>query len=211
MEERIKEYIDSVFKDVPHCERNDNIKNEIYINLLDKYHDLINEGRNVNEAYAVAISSGGDLSGIVADLKGEQVNYNYNYEKQFEKMYEKQYKREKRKCSKFASWFWPSLVGLYLLVSFIFQGFWYCTWILFILGASVQNFYEFVVKKSNKKARMSALSGGIWTLTTAIYFILSFATMRWDITWILFIVTIGVENLVKSLINNDEVDDNLDD
>lgn len=72
MEERIKNYIESVFRGVPQTEHSESIKNEILQNLLDKYHDLKNEGRNDEEAYAIAISSGGDLSDIVADLKSRQ-------------------------------------------------------------------------------------------------------------------------------------------
>lgn len=97
MENRIRDYIESVFRDVPESERAENIKSEILSNLLDKYHDLKNSGKTDEEAYAMAISSGGDLSGIVSDLKGEKVKYSYAYEKQFERMYEKQYKREKKK------------------------------------------------------------------------------------------------------------------
>lgn len=97
MEEKIKSYVEGVFRDVPKSERAENIKSEILQNLTDKYRDLKREGRDDEEAYAIAISSGGDLSGIVADLKGENVKYSYAYEKQFEKMYDKQYKREKKK------------------------------------------------------------------------------------------------------------------
>lgn len=122
MEEKIRQYIEGVFREVPESERSANIKCEVLQNLLDKYADLKSEGKSDDEAYAVAISSGGDLSGIVADLKGETVPYSYSYEKQFEKVYEKQYRREKKKCSRFDSLLWPLVTCAYLLFSFFVRG-----------------------------------------------------------------------------------------
>lgn len=207
MEQKIREYIDSVFRDVPHSERADNIRNEILQNLLDKYADLLKEGRTADEAYAIAISSGGDLSGIVADLRGESVKYNYNYEKQFDKMYEKQYKREKKKCSRFDSLLWPITVCLYLLYSLLVRGAWAYSWNLFIAASAVSSLYRFLTVKSNRKARRGALSSFVWTATVVVYFILSFATGRWDITWILFILAIAVSNIAEILVFHEEDED----
>ncbi len=211
MEKKIREYIDSVFRDVPHSERADNIRSEILQNLLDKYADLLAEGRTPDEAYAIAISSGGDLSGIVSDLKGEHVKYNYNYEKQFDKMYEKQYKREKKKCARFDSLLWPVTVCVYLLYSFLIRGAWAYSWNVFIVASALSSFYRFLTVKSNRKARRGALSSAVWTATVACYFLLSFLTGRWDITWILFILAIAISNIAEILVFREDDEDDEDD
>lgn len=210
MESRIESYIEGVFRDVPHTERADSIRAEILQNLLDKYHDLIDAGREQEEAYAVAISSGGDLSGIVADLKGEPVNYSYTYEKQFERMYEKQYQQEKRQCRRFESWFWPAVVCVYLAYSFL-RGQWAFSWMIFVAAPAVTNFYRFCVVQSNRKVRRGALSGFIWLTTVFVYLALSFLTMRWDVTWILFLIAVPVTRIADiSVFRDDSEEDSYD-
>ena len=207
MENRIRDYIESVFRDVPKSERAENIKSEILSNLLDKYHDLKNSGKTDEEAYAMAISSGGDLSGTVSDLKGEKVKYSYAYEKQFERMYEKQYKREKKKCKAFSSFLWPIVVCAYLLYSFLVDGAWAYSWIIFIAASAVDCLYAAIVIKSNDGKKNSAIGGAVWTGITAAYFIVSFATMRWDVSWILFVLGVPLANLVRVIANKKEYDD----
>ncbi|GEM_PF-2942170 len=204
MEQKIKNYIETVFRDVPNNERTQNIKTEILQNLLDKYHDLRSEGHDEEEAYALALSSGGDLSGIVADLKGEPTEYNYNYEKQFEKHYEKQYKREKKRCDNFASWYWPLVVCVYLVVSFCLRHVWGYSWIIFPAAAAGNDLYRFCVIKSNRRQRRSALSSLVWLCTVTFYFILSFWTGRWDVTWLMYILAIPVSRLLQAIVFPEE-------
>ncbi len=211
MEDKIRQYIESVFRDVPGSRRADNIRSEILQNLLDKYHDLIAEGKSEEEAYAIAISSGGDLSGIVADLKGENVKYNYNYEKQFDRLYEKQYRREKKKCSRFDSLLWPIVVCVYLLYSFFVPGAWWYSWDIFIFAAAGSSLFRFFTVKSNRKARRSALSNFVWTSTVAIYFVVSFLTDRWDVSWMIFVLAIAVSGIADTLAFPEVDDDDEED
>ena len=204
MEEKIQNYVNGVFRDVPKSERAETIRSEILQNLLDKYRDLKKEGRSDEDAYAIAISSGGDLSGIVADLNGENVKYSYTYEKQFEKMYDKQYKREKKKCAAFSSCLWPITVCLYFLISFLIPGMWGTSWIIFIVAAAVNSLFAYFTFQSNQKKKSEALKSTIWVGIVALYLILSFATGRWDITWILFLLGVAVSNLVRAVTGKDE-------
>ena len=209
MESKIYDYIESVFRGIPQTERATTIKSEIFQNLVEKYRDLKQEGKSDDEAYAIAISSGGDLTGIAADLRGENVPYSYSYEKQFEKVYEKQYKREKKRCNTFYSWYWPVVACVYLLVGFLIRGAWAYSWILFLAAAAGANLYRFFVVKSNVRARRSGLSGAVWTGPVAIYFILSFATMRWDVTWLVFLLGVAASNILHAVIfhSGDSEDD----
>lgn len=207
MEDKIRQYIESVFREVPESTRANNIKGEILQNLLDKFHDLKAEGKSDDEAYAVAISSGGDLSGIVADLKGENVKYNYNYEKQFDKLYEKQYRREKKKCGQFDSLLWPITVCVYILFSFLVPGAWAYSWNLFIAAVATSSLFRFFTVKSNRKARRSALSSFVWTTTVVAYFALSFLSGRWDVSWIVFVLAIAVSRIADTLVFRSEDDE----
>lgn len=207
MEERLKHYIDGMFRDVPKTERAENIKCEILQNLIDRYRDLKAEGKDDEEAYAVAISSAGDLSGIVADLKGEK-DYSYEYEKKYEGLTEKQRRRERKKCRRFAAVYWPVVVCFYFLISFLFR-FWAYSWLIFIAAVTVENLYGFGVYKTDVRRRRNSLYSAIWTGLTVVYFAVSFLTMRWDVTWLIFIMGIALNNVVGALVfhNNDEGDD----
>ena len=204
MEEKIKNYVEGVFRDVPKNERSESIRSEILQNLTDKYRDLKKEGKNDEEAYAIAISSGGDLSGIVADLKGENVKYSYTYEKQFEKMYDKQYKKEKRKCAAFSSCLWPLTVCLYFVISFLIPGIWGVSWIIFIAAVAINNLFAYFTIKSNPKRKSDALRGALWVGIVTLYLILSFATSRWDITWLIFLLGVALSNLFRAVTGKDE-------
>lgn len=206
MEKKIIKYVDGVFAEVPTSERSQRIKEEIVQNLIDKYRDLIKSGKPEEDAYAIAISSGGDLSGIVADLKGETVHYNYNYEKQFCKVYEKEYAREKKKFQTFNSILWPVVTCIYLIFSMLLKSSWYYSWIIFLLGCVVSSAFKFCVVKSNDKVRRGALNSLVWMSATSLYFILSFTILRWDMTWILFVLAIPVNKIVALLVFKEDDD-----
>ena len=58
---------------------------------------------------------------------------------------------------------------------------------------------ESKVKKviNEKKEILKSIKCIIWCLITAIYIILSFATMAWYITWVLFIIGAAITEIVK--------------
>lgn len=209
MEKKIIRYVEGVFAEVPETDRTQRIKDEIIQNLLDKYSDLLKSGKSEEDAYAIAISSGGDLSGIVADLKGETMHYNYNYEKQFCKVYEKEYAREKKKLSSFNSLLWPTATCFYLLFSILLGG-WHYSWIIFLITTTVSSAFKFFTVKSNQKVRRGALNSLIWMSATSLYFIFSFATYRWDMSWILFILAIPVNKMVSLLVFKEDDEPELD-
>lgn len=209
MEKKIIKYVEGVFAEVPSTDKTQRIKEEIIQNLLDKYADLVKSGKSEEDAYAIAISSGGDLSGIVADLKGEDVHYNYNYEKQFCKMYEKEYAREKKKCANFNSMLWPIITCVYLICSFLTYS-WSFSWIIFLLGSLISAVYRFIVIKSNRKVRHGALNSIVWLTAVSLYFILSFTIRRWDMTWILFILAIPVNKMLSLIVFKEDDEPELD-
>lgn len=44
-----------------------------------------------------------------------------------------------------------------------------------------------------------AISGALWIITVLIYLGISFLTMRWTVTWLIFLVAVAVDNIVKAL------------
>ncbi len=89
---------------------------------------------------------------------------------------------------------WSLIVLLYLGGSFL-TGWWHVSWIIFLLGSALQNAIG-IVYFSGKK-RTGSLYGLIWTLTVSIYFIISFATFAWEWTWIIFLVTVALQQVFR--------------
>ena len=66
MEKRLKQYIDFLFSEAGNDSRANEIKEEIYSNTLDRYRDVLAQGKNENEAFNIAVSGIGDVSALIA-------------------------------------------------------------------------------------------------------------------------------------------------
>ena len=56
-------------------------------------------------------------------------------------------------------------------------------------------------QKSRRRAIRSHLDSMLWTLSLSAYFIISFATMKWQFTWIIFLIVIALENAMHALLD----------
>ncbi len=71
MKAKLREYMDTIFADAPDSEEARELKEEMTTNLLDRYDDLLSEGKTPALAYNMAVSGVGDISGLLADLAGK--------------------------------------------------------------------------------------------------------------------------------------------
>ena len=71
MKTKLKDYIEVIFTDAPDTHRARELKEEMYINLCEKYDDLIAEGKTPAAAYHAVISGVGDISELIEELKKE--------------------------------------------------------------------------------------------------------------------------------------------
>lgn len=72
MEDKMRAYMDHLFRDVKPTRKTVELKEEILQNLVDKYHDLLNEGKTEEAAYNIAVASIGDMDELLAGLQKEQ-------------------------------------------------------------------------------------------------------------------------------------------
>lgn len=59
--------------------------------------------------------------------------------------------------------------------------------------------YEKTVKEKKEEKVLDQINGIIWCICVALYFIISFTTMAWHITWVIFIIA-GLITLIVKLI-----------
>lgn len=200
MEDKIRRYIYGAFAEVPPSEKATGTRDEILQNILDKYNDLKAAGKSEEDAYALAISAAGDLSVIIEDLKRGAPAV------RTEQTSEKKVSREKKKCGFFDSILWPVTAVIYFAAGFFAPFTWAFSWNIFILAAAVSTFYRFVITESDRKRKKRYLNGFIWTFTTFLYFAASFATFRWDLTWLMFILAIPVSKIADILVFREDYD-----
>lgn len=68
MREKLKQYIEQLFARAPRTQSAQELKEEMLQNLLDKYDDLIMEGKTEEDAYRLAVAGIGDVSGLIGGL-----------------------------------------------------------------------------------------------------------------------------------------------
>ena len=210
MNSRLREYIDNLFATAPTNMKTVEVKEEILQNLMDKYNDLVAEGKSEDVAFNIAVASIGDVSDLIRELQG--------LPRQYSKMQEQQNDQKQRSALITAM-----AIGLYILspipviiiqneigVVFLFVFVAIATGLLVFNGITkskgqqvpdtmVEEFKEWRERNSGKHQLQKAISSAIWAVGLVVYFLLSFSTGAWYITWVIFLILAAADGIVKAL------------
>lgn len=215
MEDKLRAHMEHLFREVPVTKKSVELKEEILQNLVDKYHDLIAEGKSEEAAYNIAIASIGDISELLDALKEGETTPN--------PMALTEYEHWKKRSAILI----PVAVMLYILCVTppiiaaelnLNEAFGACGLFLFIGIATAIIIYnnmskptvekldntmlnEFKEWKSNqdeKKRARKAINSALWSIIVVLYFLISFSTGAWYITWVIFLIGAAAENIIKA-------------
>ena len=89
---------------------------------------------------------------------------------------------------------WSLTVVIYLAASFITNR-WSVTWIIFLIAALVQQLIRMLMAGSAEKSK--AFNGALWTSAVIVYFIVSFAFSAWAWSWMIFLVTVATQEIMR--------------
>lgn len=112
-----------------------------------------------------------------------------------------------------SSLIWAIGLAVYLVLSFL-TGAWHITWVIFPILGAVNALACALIPAENPTAaqRNNRLRKGInsmiWAIGLALYFIISFATMAWYITWLIFPITGAAQGLVLAILDLKEAVNN---
>jgi len=209
MKEQLIQYVELLFAGAGDCE---DIKQEILQNTLDRYDDLIAEGKVPEAAYRLAITGIGDINEILG-AKSPTIPSMIAM-KEFPD--EDARKRKWIRAVAVALYILcPTplillsevgleIVGLCILLTFVAIA----TVLLIITNKKTPEEAEEERREKEEEARKSPLaksvSGLVWAISLAAYFIISFATLAWHITWVIFPIAGAVEKLLTTIIENNE-------
>lgn len=82
MEPKLRDYIENLFATAPKTKQAYELREEIIRNTIDRYHDLLTEGKSEGEAYNLAIAGIGDINELLEALGGNPIEENAMTEEQ---------------------------------------------------------------------------------------------------------------------------------
>ena len=205
MKEKLQQYMDSLFADAPQTARMSELKEEMLQNLMDKYHDLIEDGKSEESAYDIAVTSIGDVRALIAEQTGGIDE------------------EAKAQASKRSAAYVAVAVGLYItaVVPIILIGGKAGVVLMFIMvaiatglliynGASrpryvksddtvVEEFKAWKEQKKRKDPVKSAIQRAMWLIIVCLYMAISFSTGAWHITWIVFLIGSAISLIISGI------------
>jgi hypothetical protein len=209
MEDRLRSYVDNLFVGVAPTKKAVELKEEMIQNLQDKYRDLISDGKTPEAAYNIAVVGIGDISVLLSELENETAPAD-----------DARFEAAQRRSAMFtavavmlyitsiAQWIMLSIFGIRYA-----ERIGAVVFFAFIAGATgllvfnnmtkpkrykgsdtmVEEFRTWQSNTHQRKSLRKAISAALWTVLTALYFIVSFWTHAWHVTWIIFILGAAIE------------------
>lgn len=209
---QIRQYIDSAFSDVPETYKINELKEELYANLLDKYNEKVSKGKTEQEAYDIAIASIGDIDELV-----ESAREPYGVSLIAQKWQKRSAVIVSISIMLYITCIIPVLIfmnsGMHskwgLIIMFLMIA--AATGMLIYNGMTrprysrandtiVEEFKEWRVSSASAKSVYRSFSGAYWGLVVVIYILFSVVLGYWDVSWIIFILAAAVQNIFKGII-----------
>lgn len=204
MNEKLRRYIDDLFANAPSTVRAVELKEELFQNLTDKYNDLLAEGKSEESAYNIAIASIGDVDSLITGLAGEK-------------------RTVSEKSRKRTAIFVAIAISLYILCPvpvillqnevgvlglFLFVA--VATALLIYNGVTreryvkaddtmVEDFKAWKQHSKQKNKAVDAIIGSFWLIAVCVYFVVSFMTGAWHITWLIFLIAAALASMIRGL------------
>lgn len=204
MREQLIQYVNLLFAGAADCEE---IRAEILQNTLDRYDDLVAQGKSPEAAYRLAISGIGDISEILG-TPSTPVQPQTIKEAIHEEAEDIQHKKMRAVAIVF---YILCIVPLLVLSDLGLDTLGLCLTLALVAAAtylmviSAKKDTEEVPHERQTHAPQHELKKSIgnlvWAVGLALYFIVSFATGAWYITWIIFPLIGSIQGLVNAIID----------
>jgi hypothetical protein len=211
MEAKLRAYVETLFEQAPKTRKAYELKEEMIQNLVEKYHGLCDEGKPQEVAYNIAVSSIGDTSELIAGLSEPIAPLT---------------PEEQKKKNLYAgltaiavmlyiisvipmialSGVGNALLGLALMLLMVAAA----TGLIIYIAMTkpkyhktedtmVEDFKEWKSTKDNRNEVYKSIKSAVWMLTVVSYIIVSFGTGAWHISWVIFLIGIAAEQIVRAV------------
>lgn len=208
--------MDHLFRDVKSTRKTVELKEEILQNLVDKYHDLLKEGKTEEAAYNIAVATIGDMDELLAGLQNENTDMQPVYDEKMDKWRRKSALRISVAVALYIMCLLPPILmsgSAYedsIAPALMFSMIGVATAILIYNNLTkpyyhraddsiVDEFREWQQQTDSARRAFRAISSALWALIVVIYILISFWTMAWHITWVIFLIGVAVEGILKAV------------
>ena len=214
MNNKIKNYVEGLFSDIPRSIKANRLKAKLLFNMSERFEEYIKDGKTENQAYSLVISGLGDVDKMLADVipSDEFVQQAHYFRR-----------RNARNIAIGVAMYiigaafliglggYGELLGnqdtyaitgllILLVISAIATG------IIIYTNMSTPLEYKDYNNQTQKElqnmdSKHSRLLNNIltvyWIIITAIYLVISFITMLWGITWIIMLLASAFHFIIK--------------
>lgn len=217
MDERMKTQIEKLFEDAPKTRKAMELKEELLGNSQERYRDLVEEGMKAEDAYLLVINSLGNVTELFQDLEDlapEEVKEMVNQDKKFATVKTAAVGIYIFSVVQFLAF---GMIGSYIntRIDMIAVGFILMlllaiipTCMLVYAGSMypkykrkentvVEEFKEWKSNNHKNKSIKNAVLFVAWAFTILLYFVVSFTTYYWFVTWIIFLVGICLHAIIE--------------
>lgn len=225
MEYRIRAYVDELFQSAPRTQRAYELKIELTQNLLDKYFALLSEGKSQEDAYNLTVMSIGDVQELFAGLQEEG---EAPVPPVVQPIAVPGSSRSALVVTIAVMLYILSvvpLIGLTALFGEYSAAPTLGVILMFVMIACatgmliynhmtkpknvdipmpatvVEDFKQWQSGKSQKKQLMKSIRAAYWPLVLAFYFLVSFGTGKWYITWVVFLIAPAVDSIINAVLS----------
>ena len=210
MKEQLIQYVNLLFAGAPDSE---DIKQEILQNTLDRFDDLIAQGKSPEAAYRLAITGIGDINEILSAAPGKASASVQTEVRPVQPETEEDLKRKRIRAVAVAMYilcavpliilseFGAEILGLCLTLAIVA----FATYLMIITGRKDDDEDDEKESREEKHPLKESIGNIIWVGGLIVYFGLSFYTGAWHITWLLFPIMACARGLSDAIIDLMEV------
>ena len=214
MREQLIQYVNLLFAGVQDA---DEMRAEILQNTLDRYDDLVSQGKSPEAAYRLAISGIGDINEILGNRAEPDTPWTRPHytPRPTREPVDTPVKKVLRAIA--IALYILSPIPLFVLSDMGMDTIGLCGTITIVAVATVlivlgqKHHPEEAPKEgpaSPRKNLRESIHSLVWAIGLALYFIVSFATGAWFITWVIFPIIACVRGLISAIMDLKEANDN---
>lgn len=216
MEDKLRAYMDHLFRNVKPTRKSVELKEEILQNLVDKYQDLISEGKTEEAAYNISIAGIGDMDELLVGIQQDQTQVQPVRTEEFEKGRKKSAVLVAVAVMLYITCVLPPILlsntwlGDNIAPAMMFVMIGIATALLIYNNLSkpryykaddsmVEEFKEWQMRTDSERRAFKAISAALWSLIVVVYILISFWTNDWHITWVIFLIGVALEGIMKAI------------
>jgi len=208
MEEKLRKYVEGQFAAAPKNKKTIELREEISLNLDEKYQDLLQKGASEEEAFEIVKRSVGDVDQLIREIN--------NPDPQTSAALNESRKKSAKYIAIAVALYILSPVAIILLatsgqpvigVVVMFALIAAATSLLVynnitrprfekVDDTMVEEFREWKAYNAEKAHKRGMYSSILWPVIVLLYFIISFTTGAWYITWLIFIIGAIVQRII---------------